>query len=51
MDDFSPEIFENFNSDYDSDFGDEIIENMNPEPLDLSDLEDWDDELGMEDEY
>lgn len=51
MDDLYPEIFDDFDSEFDSETNDEIMGHISPEPLDLSDLEDWDDEMDLEDEF
>ena len=48
LDDLYPEIFDDFDSEFDTETNDEILEHINPEPLDISDLEDWDNEMGLD---
>jgi hypothetical protein len=44
MDGLDAEIFNNFAADFDPELDDDLLNQINPEPLDVSDLEDWDDE-------
>ncbi len=51
MDDFYPEMFDDFTTDFDADLNDDLASQIDHEPLDVTDLEDWDDELGLDDDF
>jgi len=50
MDDLYPDMFDDFNAEFEAD-SDEILDQIAVEPLDISELEDWDDEMGLEDDF